>query len=359
MMETFPDHAISRAYAMGTPRWRAIDSGAMIVRTGDGSPRVRDRWGRRIDAVDLEYQALTATDAELLHSFWLLTRAERFYWRDWRTEMAYECAWLLTSVTRPWPSATVPHRYDAAYSLLPLRDVDLADLTTLLGHWPMDDGGILLVGDDEALEVGEDEVLSLGGVTVEDTSGNDRHGVSAADVNDMMTTGWLDGALTFDGAGDYIDVAHDTALNLRTGGTIVVAIKPVSAGGGDMGRIADKSTADDAADGWFVAVATDGRLAFRVDGDTAPTYSTTGAVTLDAWNRVAVAFDRYGRRLYVGGVDVTGTGADQANLPPANTAALRIGNRAGATDRGFDGGIDDLYIYNRMLSAAEIERIDT
>lgn len=121
-------------------------------------------------------------------------------------------------------------------------------------------------------------------------------------------------------------------------------------------RIIDKSTSDGGINGYFFATDYyDSKLRFRINGGTS-TYSINNSIIINQWNFVVVTFNSSGRKIYANGVDVTATGGSETGLPPNIASAARIGNRAGATDRTFDGFIDDVRIYDAALSSSQIRQ---
>ena len=82
-------------------------------------------------------------------------------------------------------------------------------------------------------------------------------------------------------------------------------------------------------------------------------YSTGGiaALSLNTWSHLAATYDGTTIRLYVNGVEA-GTAAGAGALPESANP-LRIGGNA-VWGEYFKGRIDEVRIYNRALSAAEI-----
>ncbi len=80
-----------------------------------------------------------------------------------------------------------------------------------------------------------------------------------------------------------------------------------------------------------------------------------GVVPLNEWTHLACTYDRVAVRLYVNGVEVAISPATQAI--PVSSDVLGIGKLDGSTSRNFDGLIDEVEIFNRALSAAEIKAI--
>jgi hypothetical protein len=79
-----------------------------------------------------------------------------------------------------------------------------------------------------------------------------------------------------------------------------------------------------------------------------------GNIPLNQWTHVACTYDRQSSRLYVNGIEVATQSATQPI--PAVSHELWIGNHERFI-RPFDGLIDEVEIFNRALSAAEIQAI--
>jgi hypothetical protein len=79
-----------------------------------------------------------------------------------------------------------------------------------------------------------------------------------------------------------------------------------------------------------------------------------GNIPLNQWTHVACTYDRQSSRLYVNGIEVAAQSATQPI--PAVSHELWIGNHERLI-RPFDGLIDEVEIFNRALSAVEIQAI--
>ncbi len=73
-------------------------------------------------------------------------------------------------------------------------------------------------------------------------------------------------------------------------------------------------------------------------------------VPADEWSHVVMVADSSYVKLYVNGVAATHT----RNINPTAITSFKIGNYRGWTDRNFKGEIDEVCIWNRALSDAEI-----
>jgi hypothetical protein len=81
--------------------------------------------------------------------------------------------------------------------------------------------------------------------------------------------------------------------------------------------------------------------------------SGTAGVPLDSWTHLAATYDGTTQRLFVNGVQV----ATKAMTGPikVSTGALRFGGNGTWSDEWFAGLLDELRVYNRALSATEIQ----
>jgi len=211
-----------------------------------------------------------------------------------------------------------------------------------IAHWKLDDGAGTTAIDSEG---GHDGTLTNGPVWV---------------------AGQLGGALDFDGSNDYVDLTSDAELDdvFDGGATVAMWIYPRSWGKSDNGRILDKaSQVSGDRDGWMIALRGETPAVQFAQGFTGVRgfwRSQEGTVALDTWTHVAVVYDASSvandAEIYLNGVSQsplveiapTGSIATDAGI------ALRMGNYAQDTSRTFDGIIDDVRIYDRMLSPEEI-----
>jgi len=190
---------------------------------------------------------------------------------------------------------------------------------------------------------------------------DDGEGVMAVDSADGLdgilmgdpqwSTGVFDGALDFDGDGDYVDCGTSDALNNLSDAITVsawVSIRSVST--------------------TWMSIVMKGETAWRlgVNGDTTGIHwgftggdrgwQAANSVTelpLNEWHHIAGTYDRsVGGTVYVDGV------AETVNPDPdgvaTNEMPLLLGENPEALGRFFDGILDDVRIYDRALSADEL-----
>ncbi len=215
--------------------------------------------------------------------------------------------------------------------------------SSLVGHWKFDEGV---------------------GAKAGDSSGNKNTGSITGAI---WTSGKLGKGMNFDGADDIVNAQSPASLDNMTTYTVSAWIKPRTLGEGPtFGRIVDKDQG--ALTGWYFYLTTVGSapactsclsLYHSFTGTDGAWRSANNSVTLNVWQHIAVTYNTSATtndpKFYVNGV-VKGIIAE--NTPSSvddNDAAnvFTIGNRTGL-DRTFDGLIDDVRVYNRILTAAEV-----
>ncbi len=204
------------------------------------------------------------------------------------------------------------------------------------------------------------------GTSTADASGNGNSGTL------VDSPAWVAGrvgpaALSLPGTTSYVRVTNSGNLNnlYQTGMTVTAWINPAAAGGGGRGRIIDF---DNNTGGWFFCMYTSSTIQFLADefANNAAYRISTAGITLNSWQHVAATWDGSASgshiQLYINGVAAVstdastmqdGTGAESGDVG----VPFYIGNRQVDTARGFNGSIDDVRVYNRVLSLAEIQAL--
>jgi len=85
-------------------------------------------------------------------------------------------------------------------------------------------------------------------------------------------------------------------------------------------------------------------------------FSNGGVVPFSTWKQAVFAFSSAGCKIYINSVDVTASGGAATALPPNVAGNVRIGNRAGATDRTFDGYLSGLEMLSKVWTQADVTR---
>ncbi len=189
----------------------------------------------------------------------------------------------------------------------------------------------------------------------------------------VMTMGKVGQSLNFDAVDDTVSCT-DANCGGTSGGkldmgtrdwTVSAWIKPKSGATSCniSGRVASK-IGDDETQGWFIGIA-NSYICGSLRNGGVDIFSTLDGtqVTLNEWNHIAIVFDRDGNMTrYLNGVQ-TGT---QDNISSYNGVSIDhplnfcIGGRdggAGCIERLFDGSIDEVRIYDRVLTVGEIKQL--
>jgi hypothetical protein len=186
------------------------------------------------------------------------------------------------------------------------------------------------------------------GSTVTDASGNGNAGAITGAT--WTTQGKFGSALSFDGSSSLVVIPGSSSLNVTTGMTLEAWIFPTATQSG-WRTIMQREV-----DAYFLNASTDaGPL--RPGGGA--TISGNGLVVtgptaspVSGWTHIAMTFDGNTLTLYVNGTPVATRGATGA--VQTNTNALRIGGNV-PYGEFFTGIIDEVRVYNRALTAAEIQ----
>jgi PKD repeat protein len=186
------------------------------------------------------------------------------------------------------------------------------------------------------------------GTGVTDGSGNGRAGTISGATR--SATGRSGRALSFDGVNDWVTVPDANALDLTTGVTMSAWVNPVAVG----------ST-------WRTVLMKEqpGGLIYALyagDGTGKPTgqvfttgeFRVTGLANtpLNAWTHLASTWDGTTLRLFVNGVEVSSRAL--GGTLRTSTGVLRIGGNS-VWAEWFRGLIDEVRLYNRALTAGEIQ----
>lgn len=226
---------------------------------------------------------------------------------------------------------------------------------------------------DKSIEKLEDSLAALGwqppppvshwmfdegkGSKAHDFAGNNHGTIYGA----AWTTGQVGGALSFDGLDDHVDIPYDSSLDIDAsqGITLSVWIKlnsyPDSAHQGPIFGLFD-STGAGTKNYLAIMKSTYGNVIAWDQWPTTP-YGWIESIRpdLDKWYHVAVIEDSSYRAIYINGsLDVSDNTPEtyEGNTPDT----IRIGSRADAwAPYYFDGSIDEVIVYDTVLSAQEIK----
>jgi fibronectin type 3 domain-containing protein len=218
--------------------------------------------------------------------------------------------------------------------------------------------------------VGSAQTLSVTTGLVAGFALNEGTGTSTADISPSGLTGTLAGptwttagqygnALSFNGSTHYVDLGNPAALQL-TGSATWSAWMKAFANPADDGQLIAKS---DSTSGWQLKTSPDtGPHAFAIALAGASNQwvqrNSNTVRQLNTWYHVAGVYNAPAQTLdiYVNGV--LDNGFLWGTVPSSQVSAgvnVNIGRRSGGTGYHFNGIIDDVRVYNRALSAAEVQ----
>ena len=182
------------------------------------------------------------------------------------------------------------------------------------------------------------------GAIARDASG---HGNDGTVAGATWAAGRFGRALDFDGVDDWVTVADATSLDLTGPMTLEAWVRPRAVS--DWGAVLLKEAPGD-------------YMAYALYGSTfegGPSGWTRDAsawssqrVPTSGWTHLAYTYDGTTARLYVGGVQVTA--AARTDTAPASSLPLRFGGDAMWPHEFWNGLLDEIRVYDRSLSPAEI-----
>ncbi|MDA0638794.1 Ig-like domain-containing protein [Nonomuraea sp. MCN248] len=186
------------------------------------------------------------------------------------------------------------------------------------------------------------------GTTVGDSSGQNNTG--AATDTTWTATGKHGKALSFNGSSSWITVPHAESLRLKNALTFSAWVQPAAVDG--WRTVLMKENADGPAYGLYASVG-DVPLGWLENATTSKTVVGDDPLPLNQWSHLAVTYDGTIVTLYLNGTQVdqtpmTGDLADDGGV-------LRLGGNNVWEDEFFSGAIDEVRIYNRVQTAAEIQ----
>jgi len=188
-----------------------------------------------------------------------------------------------------------------------------------------------------------------------DSSGYDYDGTLNNDPVWQPTGGYIDGALSFDGTNDYVETANYKGVVGTQSRTVSAWIKTSVSG-----EIISWGT-DSTGEKWIFRVQEDNGIAGAIRAEVAGGYIVGSTDVRDGyWHHVAAVVEDDGSpniseaRLYVDGVEEDISAVLPCGINTASGDNVKIGVHA-TLSRYFTGLIDDVRIYDRVLSPGEIE----
>ena len=185
------------------------------------------------------------------------------------------------------------------------------------------------------------------GTTANDSSGNGNTGTLTNGPS--WVTGKINSALSFDGDNDYVTVADASVLEDFADMTISAWIYLDGWGTWDTSVICRKNNI------YLLHVVKGDKCLEFLTGDNwggGALKTANDTLTLNAWHHVvAVKHTATSKKyLYING-SLSASGGSGYAPTGSNTAPVEI---SGPSGRAFDGKIDDVRVYNRVLSADDV-----
>lgn len=199
----------------------------------------------------------------------------------------------------------------------------------LIGHWSFD--GVDIAGN------------TSNGSSVQRHNGTLANGLRSAG-------GKIGQAVEFQGGADYVDTGSDF-ISIKAM-TLSAWAYARSNGGLSNGRIWDNGAT-------ILKIPNTDRFAFSSDGLVTAASSESGSLNLNTWIHVVVTRTSTGvANFYINGT-LSGTANQHSGTPMAGVGNVSIGNGTPADriDVGWDGLIDEVRIYNRVLTTDEITHL--
>jgi hypothetical protein len=172
-------------------------------------------------------------------------------------------------------------------------------------------------------------------------------------------------SLTFNGTSSYVDLTNATAFVPDSAITVEAWIKPAAFGTASWNNTIvgkDGWTATAGEGGFSLRCGGNGILSFVISGKTfagavqswKEATSTAGSIPLNTWTHVAGTFDGTNIKCYINGVQ-NGVFAFTGLINKANNYAMKIAKTPEPTQtRYFTGSIDEVRVWKRALTAAEL-----
>jgi MSHA biogenesis protein MshQ len=160
-------------------------------------------------------------------------------------------------------------------------------------------------------------------------------------------------ALLFDGTDGYVDTTLQGGITTKASMMAWVDLAVAPSGVGHIDYVAGESQSGNDLDVQFES---DNRLHFYTAAGSNLSFSPDATTLVNKWHMIVVTLDigTGARAIYWDGkVVATDNGGGNAN----KTTEFSVGESKVFTGRYFDGGIDEVALWNRALSASEVAAI--
>jgi hypothetical protein len=186
------------------------------------------------------------------------------------------------------------------------------------------------------------------GTTLADVTGKGHTGTLTGPT--WSTAGRTGAALSFDGVNDSVRINDADDIDLTTGMTLEAWVRPTALGNAWRTVLFKEQSGHMT---YALYASTDnGRPTGQAHVGGERNARATAALALNTWTHLATTYDGATLRLYVNGTQAAATALTGAMA--VSTGPLKIGGNA-LWSEWFAGLIDDVRVYDRALSATEIQ----
>ncbi len=214
---------------------------------------------------------------------------------------------------------------------------DAADITSnLQGHWALDESA---------------------GTNASDETANGYDGTLNGNPTWNSTGGAIGGAIDFDGTDDRVqlDVVSDTA-NLEINGDLTVAAWVKTSQSNSSGAQVILQDTSSVNNNYQLELDSGSPRLYHGNGSTSENFTATATVNDDSWHHVAAVADYPNLYFYIDGVLDSGSPHTMTfDIINVNGNEFKIGTTG--TTYAFDGLIDDVRVYDRAFSAADMKAL--
>ena len=202
---------------------------------------------------------------------------------------------------------------------------------------------------------------NMAGTSAYDTSGQGNTGTLTA--GPVRAAGKLGQALSFDGVDDYVDIGDPAngSLDFGTGDMSISFWEKTAVGyvtkQGSSNHLVSKMNDNDLLASYAIAIDSTQKPYFTIKNGTAEAIAqTTSVINDNRWHHIVAIRSGTAINIYL---DTVNEGSSTLSGSTSNTEPFRIAtdNNDPPTARVFGGLIDDVRVYNRALTPAEIKRL--
>jgi hypothetical protein len=223
------------------------------------------------------------------------------------------------------------------FAVIGLVAASLSLLLCIIGETAIEDSLVLYFPFDE-----------VEGDTVEDKSGKNNDGV--INGKPELIEGKFEKALEFNGVDSFVEVQDSESLN-PTAGTVSVWVKVYEKV--QYGGFIDKWQQDAGFKGYLLQSSTGYPVGVLIGSGDAYKAIRMEDAPMDSWIHVALTWDGKTMAAYLDGEE---HGTEDVEMAPA-VGPMFIGKRVHGANAFFNGAVDEVAVFNKVLSSDEIQSV--